>query len=96
MDKVELDLFQRIAEALEQQARQGKSQLEAYEKSQAETLRVMQERNVRDLEQIERIKERHQWDREAHEAHMKKMQEEAYWREELEGKIKSQQSNIIK
>jgi hypothetical protein len=80
-------LLERIAEALEQQARQGKEQLDAYNKSQHDTLMVMAKREERDLEQIERIKQRHEWDKEAHEIHMKeakmKLEREEFWKKEL-------------
>ena len=98
-DQLILNL-ERIAKATEQQAEQGKQQLEAYNKSQHETLQVMAKREERDLEQIERIKERHEWDRQQHEAHMKKVkietEREEYWRKELENKVKIQGNQIIK
>ena len=99
MNKPEVDVLIRIAEALERSADASEKQLEAYNKQNHETLLVMADREKRDLEQIERIKERHEWDRKMHEQMMEgqkiKNDREKQWKEELDKHVANQDKNVI-
>lgn len=87
----ELNLvLERIAGSLERSADYSQKQLEAYNKQNHETLIIMAEREKRDLAQVERIKERHEWDRELHETMIKEkklqIEREELWIKQIKDK----------